>query len=78
MLAALDQEADKKAWLYATALEPYFNKGVKPEDVSTKICEDGEIRALYDKALAKRRNSRQHARIMADDYFEDGAKRPRA
>ena len=77
MLGVRDQEADKKARFYATALEPYFNRSVKPEDISQKICENGGIRALYDKALVERRKARQHARIMADDYFEDGAKRPK-
>src|SRR4051794_21571031 len=76
MLGARDQKADKMAWFYATALEPCFNKGVKPEDIAKKICEGGGIRALYDKALAERRRARKHARIMADDYFEDGGKRP--
>src|SRR3954447_19519359 len=74
--SGVSQTEGGTAWFYATALEAYFNKGVKPQDISRKIREDGGIRALYDKALAERRKTRQRTRIMADDYLEDGAKRP--
>src|SRR3954454_16420820 len=58
-LGECGSSGDKKAWYYTACLQRYFNKRVKPEDLLTRIAQNGGMRAIYEAELEARRKVRE-------------------
>jgi hypothetical protein len=67
---ATSKNAYDRAWKYATALEEFFNNGVKPKKIEKKIEANGGLEALLRTALQARKLARKNARFADDAYFD--------
>src|SRR5208283_251171 len=58
---ATSKNAYDRAWKYATALEKYFNEGVKPREIEKIIEENGGLEALLRSAQEARKLAKKKA-----------------
>ena len=68
---ATSKNAYDRAWKYATALEKYFNEGVKPKQIEKTIEENGGLEALLRTAQGARKLAKKKAWSANDSYFND-------
>ena len=69
---ATSKNAYDRAWKYATALEKYFNEGVKPGKIEKIIEETGGLEALLRSAQEARKLAKKKALFADESYFDLG------
>ncbi len=73
---ATGKNAYDRAWKYATALQKYFNEGVKPGKIEEIIKENKGIEALVRSAQKARKLANEKERSLDDPYFDLPEKDP--